>query len=149
MIKPLIDKVKVIANGWGEDLEPPANRTDLKNFADRIQQSYAVDLPLQYENFLQIVNGLEFNGLIIYGTKNSESDPNASSLDFFEMNEVLQESLRASMLNVIFVGENSTGVLTYEKDAKQFQYRDRIGLDRIEPYSSFEEMLKVEIGKVI
>jgi len=34
-------------------------------------------------------------------------------------------------------------------NTKQFQYRDRIGLDKVEPFSSFEEMLKVEIEKVM
>lgn len=149
MINYLIDKVKVIANSWGEDLEPQASRAELQNFAERLKQVYDLNIPVQYENFLRTVNGLEFNGLIIYGTKNSENDPAGSQLDFFEMNEALQDSLRARMLNVIVVGEDSTGVLTYDKGSKQFQYRDRIGLDRVEQFSSFEEMLKVEIEKVM
>lgn len=149
MIISLIDSVRVVANSWGEELEPPANSSELEDFVHRVQKIYSVTLPDQYKVFLQIINGLEFNGLIIYGTKNSESDPDASPLDFFYMNDVWQDSLRASMLDVIVVGEDSTGVLTYDRDAKQFQYRDRIGLDRVELFSSFEEMLKVEIEKVM
>ena len=86
--------------------------------------------------------------MIIYGTKNSENH-HASSLDLFEMNEVLMDSLRASKLDVIVIGEDSTGLLTYDINTKQFQFRDRIGLDSAEPFSSFEEMLKVEIDKVM
>jgi hypothetical protein len=148
MIKSLLDKVKVSANSLGENLEPPANNSELQYFVDRVWEFFDVRLPAQYENFLQIVNGLEFNGLIIYGTKNSDNY-HASSLDLFEMNEVLMDSLRASKLDVIVIGEDSTGLLTYDINTKQFQFRDRIGLDSAEPFSSFEEVLKVEIDKVM
>jgi hypothetical protein len=148
-MKPLLDKVKVIANSWGESLEPPANKFELQHFVDRVQENFGVRFPDQYETFLQIVNGLEFNGLIIYGTKNSENDLGASSLDLFEMNEVLKDSLRASKLDLIAIGEDSTGLITYDLNTKKFQFRDRIGLDKVEPFSSFEEMLKVVIEKVM
>jgi hypothetical protein len=149
MIKSLIDRVRVIANGWGEELEPPVIGSELEQFIDKVQYSYSVELPEQYKEFLQLANGLEFNGLIIYGTRNSENAPDASTLDFFEMNEVFQDSSRARILDVIAVGEDSTGVLTYDKDTQQFQYRDRIGLDRVETFSSFEKILEVEIEKVM
>jgi len=149
MMKQLLDKVKLIANSWGESFEPPANKFELQKFVDRVQENFGVRFSDQYETFLQIVNGLEFNGLIIYGTKNSENDLDASSLDLFEMNEVHMDSLRTSKLDVIVIGEDSTGLLTYDMNTKQFQYRDRIGLDKVEPFSSFEEMLKVEIEKVM
>lgn len=149
MINSLINKVKVIASGWDEYIPPSANNTELKNFITRVYASYSITFPDQYINFLQVVNGFEFNGLIIYGTKNSDIDPDASSLDFFEMNEILYDSLKKSNLDVVAIGEDSTGILTYDKKNNQFQYRDRIGLDRIEPFSSFEELLKVEIDKVI
>ena len=149
MIKSLIDKVRIIANSWEEDLEPPASKSELNNFAEKLYKSYAVEMLSQYQSFLEIANGLEFNGLIIYGTKNSENGPDASPLDFFEMNEAFQDSLRGDMLNVVIIGEDSTGVLTYEKNISLFQYRDRIGLDRVELFPSFEKMLEIEIDKVL
>jgi hypothetical protein len=50
---------------------------------------------------------------------------------------------------VITVGENSTGIIVYDGVAKMFQYRDRVGLDRVQPYPSFEEMLRTEIENVL
>ena len=148
-MQALMTKVKDTATGWGEELEPPASESEIKDFSDRLQKFYNTNLPDQYESFLRMANGLEFNGLIIYGTKNSESAPEFSQLDFFKMNEIWQGSPRARELSVIILGESSSGVLTYDKSANQFQYRDRIGLDRVEPYPSFNEMLRVEIEKVL
>ena len=145
-ILTLIEKIKSVAADWKEVLEPPATTSEIKIFADKIRSLYSMELPVDYLQFLEIINGLEFNGLIIYGTKNSELDPDGSPLDLIEMNEVMRDSLRADM--VVF-GENSTGIIVYDNTEKQFQYRDRIGIDRIEPYSSFEEILKIEIEKVM
>ncbi len=149
MINTLINKVKVIANGWDEFIPSSVGDSELKVFIERVHSSFSITFPEQYINFLQIVNGFEFNGLIIYGTKNSDEDPDASSLDFFEMNNILQNSLKDSNLDVVVIGEDSTGILTYDNKKNQFQYRDRIGLDRVEIFSSFEELLEVEIEKVI
>lgn len=137
------------AQSWGEKLAPPATASELKEFSDKVLSRYSINLPEDYISFLRIVNGLEFNGLVIYGTKNSELDPAASPLDFFEMNESIQKALKARAIDVVAIGEDSTGVITYEKRNDQFQYRDRIGLDRSEPFLSFEDMLKVEIYKVL
>jgi len=148
-ILALIEKLKAVAAGWGEVLEPPATPSEIKVFVEKVRSLYSVELPIEYLQFLKIANGLEFNGLIIYGTKNSELDPGGSPLDLIEMNEVMRDSLRANILDVIVAGEDSTGVIVFDNTAKKFQYRDRVGIDRIESYSSFEEMLNVEIEKVM
>lgn len=149
MVNDLIGKIKVIANQWGEVLEPEASKVELQEFTEEFKIKFGLDVPTQYENFLKIVNGLEFNGFIIYGTKNSDTDPDASMLDIFEMNEIFNDSLVFNRLNVIAIGEDSSGLITFDKDTKIFQYRDRIGLDRLQQFSSFDEMLSVEIEKVI
>lgn len=148
-MKKLIEKVKFIANSWGEELEPPVLEVELQNFSAKLQKNYSITIPLQYAMFLQIVDGLEFNGLIIYGTKKSIMDPYSSSLDFFEMNNVFQGELRDRGYDIIIIGEDSTGLLSFDNKMNQFQYRDRIGLDRVESFTSFEQMLKEEIEKVI
>ena len=148
-MKAMIDKIRVEANRYGELLEPPATDSELNEFIDKANTVFSTDIPDEYIEFLKIVNGLEFNGLIIYGTKNSETDPNSSPLDLFEMNEMFHELDNPIISNLIVVGEDSTGVLTYDKSTKEFQYRDRIALDRIESYSSFREMLEMEVDKVL
>ncbi|TDR75717.1 YrhA family protein [Photobacterium lutimaris] len=149
MINDLIGKIRVTANRWGEVLEPEASKVELQGFTEKFKTKFGLEVPIQYEIFLKLVNGLEFNGLIIYGTKNSDNDPDASMLDIFEMNKIFNDSLMFNRLNVIAIGEDSSGLITYDKDTKKFQYRDRIGLDRVEQFSSFDEMLSVEIEKVI
>lgn len=145
----VVEKAKSAMIAWGEELEPPATDSEIQELADRIHANYSIHLPVEYLEFLKIANGLEFNGVIIYGTKNSVVDSDASPLDLIEMNEVAKGSELGRFPGVITVGENSTGIIVYDGVAKMFQYRDRVGLDRVQPYPSFEEMLRTEIENVL
>lgn len=145
-IKALISKVRAVASEWGEEFEPPATENELLEFINKTGKKLNVSLPQGYLSFLREVNGLEFNGLIIYGTKNSDTDPDSSPLDLLEMNEVIANG---NDLSVLVIGEDSTGLLTYHNETNIFQYRDRIALDRVDSFESFEEMLNIELNKVL
>jgi len=147
-IQLLIEKIRTSAKQWSETLEPEANDSELDNFTKEVLLKYSISLPEEYINFLKVINGLEFNGLIIYGTKNSEIDPDGSPLDLIEMNEIMKNTLD-KQLGVVVIGEDSTGLITYDNNSKQFQYRDRIGIDRVQSFSSFEDMFEVEVNKVL
>lgn len=145
----LIDKVGALARGWGEELEPPATSLEIDDLVSEVVARYSARLPEEYLAFLRLVNGLEVNGLIIYGTKNSESDSSSSPLGLVEMNDVIRDSVRFDPLKVVLIGEDGAGLITYDDSSMKFQYRDRIGLDRVETFESFEQMLATEIEKVI
>ena len=146
-IKELLKNLRTTVNKWGEELEPPATNLDISKIIADVGSTYSIKLPDEYIEFLESTNGLEFNGFIIYGTKNSELDPDAFPLDLMEMNEVLGDSILNDFQNIIVLGESSTGIITYDSTLKKVQYRDRIGLHRVDLYPSFKAMLKLEIDK--
>ncbi|MCP3672960.1 MAG: SMI1/KNR4 family protein [Gammaproteobacteria bacterium] len=148
-VKLILDKVKNKATEWGEALEPPAKNSEINELAKNVFSKYSIEIPDGYRTFLSEVNGLEFNGLIIFGTKNSEVDSDGSPINFMEMNEVMDDSIRARFPELIVIGENSTGLLTFDSSLEQFQFRDRVGLDRVDSYTSFENMLELEVFKVM
>ena len=115
----------------------------------RMLEKFDVVLPEEYLDFLSLVNGLEFNGLLIYGTKNSITDAGGSPLDLVEMNQIARESVKENLSTFIVIGEDSAGLLTYDPLEKAFQYRDRIGIDRVMNFSCFEELLTAEVAKTL
>ncbi len=145
----IIKEVRVAAKKWGEVLEPGATESEIDDFVKKVERQYDAVLPEAYIDMLRIVNGLEFNGLIVYGTKDSISDLNSSPLDFFVANDSFRETRNRDAEKLLLLGETSTGLLVYDTDCKQFQYRDRIGIDRVEPYSCFEAMLETEVKKAL
>ena len=130
-------------------MAPPANSSDIAEFKEKLYSMCGGRLPEEYFEFLNILNGLEFNGLIIYGTRNSQMDSDGSPLDLFKMSEIMQESIDVSTIEVVFVGEDSTGILVYHLKCREFQFRDRVCFDRVHSFSSFSEMLEVEAAKVM
>jgi hypothetical protein len=148
-ISDLLDSVKARSAKWGEVLEPCASREEILNVRKRVLEKFDVVLPEEYLDFLRLVNGLEFNGLLIYGTKNSTTDAGASPLDLVEMNDIARENVNFNLSTLIVVGEDSTGLLTYDPIKKAFQYRDRIGIDRVINFACFEELLIAELAKTL
>ncbi|HIF9272060.1 TPA: YrhA family protein [Photobacterium damselae] len=127
----------------GENLEQPAKLEQITSFCKSVFDNFKIAVPNDYLAFLALTNGLEFNGLIIYGTENSQ-DPNASPLDLIAINLATN-----TLGNVIILGETSTELITFDAVSLEYQLRDRIGLDRIEPYSHFEQVFSHIINRVL
>ncbi|HIF9336534.1 TPA: YrhA family protein [Photobacterium damselae] len=138
-IQEISEKMKL----WDENLEQPAKSEQITSFCKSVFDKFNIVLPNDYLAFLALTNGLEFNGVIIYGTENSQ-DPNASPLDLIAINLATN-----TLGNAIILGETSTELITFDSLLLEYQLRDRIGLDRIEPYSGFEQVFYHVIDRVL
>lgn len=142
-----IQKIREFSVQWGEPMEPPAADGELEILAKLVHQRFNLQVPQDYLEFLKICDGLEFNSLLIFGSKNSESE--GSVLDIVEMNDVFRDSDASSKLNELLVAEDSTGVLTFNSTTELFIYRDRISLESILTFGSFQEAFSYLSDKVI
>lgn len=52
---------------YGEQINSGASEVELAKFKLRVKEELQKDLPTEYSNVLKMVNGLEFNGFILYG----------------------------------------------------------------------------------
>jgi len=145
----LVEKVRLIAGNWGEKLEPPASEYELEEFIVTVGDLFGVTLPKEYLNFLKIVNGIEFNGFILFGTKNSELNSLTSSLDLCKLNKTIRDANTVLQKNMLIIGENSTSIILYDNQANKFQWCDRIAMDRVESYESFDSLLRIEVERAI
>ncbi|NTS77878.1 SMI1/KNR4 family protein [Catenovulum sp. SM1970] len=144
----LLNDIEKTISSWGDKLEPPITQEELVRFKERVKYSYKLNLPDCYINFIKKTNGFEFNGLIIFGSMNSEAN-DASLLDLIESNVFLRDSTIHLPDQTLVIGESSTGVLTFDGINNVYQYRDRIALVRVESYLSFDDMMTKELNKVI
>ncbi len=66
--KNLLVEIEKIEEKYGDSLRIPATDAEIKKMNDYIQQKLgSILLPSQYIEFLKTINGLDFNGLVIYG----------------------------------------------------------------------------------
>ncbi|WP_025148002.1 YrhA family protein [Bacillus sp. H1a] len=66
MWKNLILEIEKIEKSFNDKLNTPATDTEVHRLRDRVKEKFNVDLPSEYEEFLKTINGLDFNGLVIY-----------------------------------------------------------------------------------
>ena len=52
---------------YGEQVNTSASEVELAKFKKNVKEELQKDLPCEYINVLKIINGLEFNGFILYG----------------------------------------------------------------------------------
>ncbi|MBD8033035.1 YrhA family protein [Solibacillus merdavium] len=52
---------------YGEQINSGASEVELAKFKLSVKEELQKDLPTEYSNVLKMVNGLEFNGFILYG----------------------------------------------------------------------------------
>ncbi len=90
MWREKISHISKIREKRNRKLNLPINEKELSKFRKSVVEKFGEDvLPQQYYEFLQTVNGIAFNGLIIYGIDQSFLDfkPINQVDSFFDANE--------------------------------------------------------------
>lgn len=90
MWKEQVAHISKIREERSRKLNVPATGNELSRFRNAVVEKFGEDvLPQQYYEFLQTVNGIEFNGLKIYGIDLFllDSEPINQVDSFFDANE--------------------------------------------------------------
>ncbi|EJR54229.1 hypothetical protein IIO_05839 [Bacillus cereus VD115] len=94
MWKNLILEIEKIEKSFNDKLNTPATDSEVKKLRERMKKSFNVDLPSEYEEFLKTVNGLDFNGLVLYGVDSYllDTERDESICGLIETNEIWYEN---------------------------------------------------------
>ncbi|EJR95549.1 YrhA family protein [Bacillus cereus] len=94
MWKNLILEIEKIEKSFNDKLNTPATDTEVHRLRKHIKEKFNVDLPSEYEEFLKTVNGLDFNGLVIYGVDPSllDTERDEQICGFIDTNEIWYEN---------------------------------------------------------
>ncbi|MDC2863493.1 YrhA family protein [Bacillus sp. BP-3] len=94
MWKNLILEIEKIEKRFNDKLNTPATNTEVQKLKEHMKKNFNVDLPSEYEEFLKTVNGLDFNGLVLYGVDSSllEKEKDEQVCGLIETNEIWYEN---------------------------------------------------------
>ncbi|KAA0760082.1 YrhA family protein [Bacillus sp. SH5-2] len=143
MWREKISHISKIREKRNRKLNLPINEKELSKFRKSVVEKFGEDvLPQQYYEFLQTVNGIEFNGLIIYGIDQSFLDfkPINQVDSFFDANEVW-ESIKDED-ELIFFGDSDIAWYCYNVSKKKFVELDKPSGEHMETFCDFDTMLK-------
>lgn len=67
MWENLVLEIESILKSVDYKLNMPATDMEVQRLREQVKEKFNVDLPNEYEEFLKTVNGLDFDGLVLYG----------------------------------------------------------------------------------
>lgn len=111
------DKLQEIAQEkkiYGEKVNIGANEEEIEIFFKEVKNEIKVDLPNEYVKILRAVNGLEFNGFILYGIDQYllNRKQNQSINGLIEYNKIWYEN--EWQKKYIFIGESNISWYVYD-----------------------------------
>ncbi|MDQ0226126.1 YrhA family protein [Metabacillus niabensis] len=126
----------------GAELNGAASDEEIEIFKKAVKEKLNVELPLEYIRFLQVINGLEFNGSIIYGIDQEivEKKPKNKIDGFIDSNQVWHEV--EHQRKYLFFGDDSISWYVFDKEKKQYKLLDKPSGDELEDFNGFDEMIE-------
>lgn len=143
MWKEQVERISKIREKRNRKLNLPGNENEISRFRKSVVEKFGEDvLPQQYYQFLQTVNGIEFNGLRIYGIDLIflDSKPINQVDSFFDANETW-ESIKDED-ELIFFGDSDIAWYCYNATKKSFVELDKPSGELMEIFSDFGAMLE-------
>lgn len=127
---------------YGEKVNIGATEDEIEIFFKEAKVELNVDLPNDYANILEIVNGLEFNGFILYGIDQSllSKQPNQSINGLIEYNKIWYEN--ECQKKYIFIGESNISWYVYDFTECKYVELDNPSGRENEVFSSLEYMVE-------
>ncbi|TGA96122.1 SMI1 / KNR4 family protein [Sporolactobacillus shoreae] len=136
MLENLLCEVKKIESAVGYEIVAPAHKIEIDRLKDWTFSHIKNDLWFsEYEDFLKLRNGLDFDGFIIYCT-NPEDENN----DFIIANSVWRNEYKENG-NYLFFGESGISWFVFDITLERFVELDKPSGDFIKSYDSFNHML--------
>ncbi len=134
---------------YGEKVNTGANDTEISLFCDKVKTSFDVEIPEAYIKFLKKVNGLEFNGYIIYGIDEeiTQSAPNQAINGFIMYNESFYEN--ELLKKYVFLGQSSISWYVYDFSKRNYFELDIPSADIVDEFDNIDMLLEKLLGEAI
>ncbi|MBO1581874.1 YrhA family protein [Bacillus sp. XF8] len=142
MWENLILEIEKIEKSFNDKLNTPATDTEVQKLRERVKKSFNVDLPSEYEEFLKTVNGLDFNGLVIYGVDSSllETDRDEPICGLIDTNEIWYEN--EFQKEYLFLGDSNIAWFCKNLSDGTYLELDKPSGTVMEIYNDFNTMLE-------
>lgn len=130
-------------------MQPPATQESIDRLIQRTKRELIIEIPPTYVHFLKEVNGLNWNGLTIYGTETLPllDTKDIDLLGLVEANEIWREYEENKAY--VYYGEGNISRYGLKISTGEYVERDKPGHDEFEIYKNFEAMLTKILQKCL
>jgi hypothetical protein len=122
-------------------LQPPATAKDIEDLQRDSLKKFGVLVPNEYVRFLEVTNGFDWNGLLIFSHTNSRNiNNNKKTIQGFVDANLAHRSLEDKKDYLIFA-ESGDDLYAYDTTSHEYQLLDQLTLEKIEQFSSFDALI--------
>lgn len=122
----------------------PAEEIDIMRLKASAWSLNEYSIPGSYETLLLAINGIDFNGHLLYGSYSPsliETDKHYASMDFGLSNELWSDYGDNEHHDLIMFGESGLSLYVYNRVVNRFEVIDRVGGDSFFDSTSFDGLL--------
>jgi hypothetical protein len=126
---------------YGRQLQPPASEADLVSLTERAQAELGAQVPPEYEAFLRIADGFDWNGCTIYGshTRLLPGHTDRSIQGFVEANEIWRDD--EANRDYLYFADGDITLYAYHLPSGQYQVTDRQSDTLLKVVPSFDALI--------
>ncbi|MFL6979472.1 YrhA family protein [Bacillus inaquosorum] len=138
----ILEEIRKTESKYGDELNSPVTDQEIRNFEEAVLGKFPVnEIPSGYKKFLQTVNGLDFNGLVIYGLDQElmgeENDEEVYG--FIETNEQWHEN--DEQKKYLFFGDSDTAWYCLDVIENEYLELDKPSGTLMNKFNDFNAML--------
>ncbi len=137
-IRNLLDRIHAEMRAAGEQVQAPASTEALETLHDYAGRDLLAVLPEAYVDFLRQADGLDFNGTVIYATRQRALPGGLTLLGFPESN---RDFRGAEPRHHVLFGETGDEFYAHDQSEGTWLRLDRAALSPLETYPTCEAML--------
>lgn len=145
-LKKVIDEKKM----YDEEVNSGASKEEIARLIEEANKKLNVEIPKEYLDIISKINGIEFNGFILYGVDEYllEHQINQSIYGSVDSNQIWYEN--EEQKKYLFLGESNISWYVYEYKNKCFNELDNPSGRESNKFNSFYEMFnKILIDAVM
>lgn len=138
----LLNNIEKFKNNFGDSIYSKPNQDDLLICLSWMKKNGANESFINdYLNLMSLINGMEFNGLIIYSTIQNDND------SIYESNEVWWDI--EEQRKYIFFADDSISWFCFSKLKNKYYILDKGSGDLIEEFDTFNNIIYQALNNVI
>ncbi len=136
-----LEEIRKIDASFGNETNDGATEKEINIFLNEIKGSFDIEKLSPYAEVLRRVNGVEFNGFILYGIDENllENAPKQTINGFIDNNEVWHEDDWGT--EYIFFGDSSISWYVYDLNKDKYYELDKPSGDVIEEFNNINNMI--------
>ena len=140
MWKERLEEIMQEEKKYGEEINSGISEEEAAIFVKEVEEELGLALPEDYIKILKTVNGIEFNGVILYGVDESllKEAPKRDVNGLIDCNKVWYEN--EWQKQYLFLGEGSISWYVYDLKAEKYYELDNPSGEISEEFSDFEQM---------